>query len=142
MTVWVRVVWHSLTTCENRMVQTMLGWSATVYLLSSMPVLKTMDPSTHRNLFPIRHFVRTRLVTRKLQEVYGRSTYLTTAILSEMSIFCVRAGCGMRLASYGFKLSLCGLELHASLFGARATTHDNKTHVPYDCILHTKRRLY
>ena len=40
------------------------------------------------------------LITAKLQVVYGRSTYRTTPLLSEMSILCVRAGCEMRLASY------------------------------------------
>ena len=39
------------------------------------------------------------LVTRKLQVVCWRSTYPMTALLSEMSIFSVRAGCKLRMAS-------------------------------------------
>ena len=43
------------------------------------------------------------LVTRKLQVIRGRSTYRTTALLSEMSIFCVKAGCKIWMASYASK---------------------------------------
>ena len=43
------------------------------------------------------------LVTLKLHVVCGRSTYRTTALLSEMSIFCVRAGCKIQMMSYGSK---------------------------------------
>ena len=41
------------------------------------------------------------LVTWKLQIVYERCTYRMTALLSEVSIFCVRAGCKIGLVSYG-----------------------------------------
>ena len=64
-----------------------------------------MDPNTHRNHFPIRllcvliHV----LVTRKLQVVDGRCTSWMTALLSEMSTFCVRAKCEMQMVSYGSK---------------------------------------
>ena len=43
------------------------------------------------------------LVTRKLQVVCGHSTYQMTALLVEMSIFCVRAGCEIQMASYTSK---------------------------------------
>ena len=43
------------------------------------------------------------LITQKLQFVYGCSTYEMTALLSEMSIFYARAGCEIRLVSYGSK---------------------------------------
>ena len=43
------------------------------------------------------------LVTRKLQAVCGRSTYGMPAVLSEMSISCVRAGCKIQKASYASK---------------------------------------
>ena len=39
----------------------------------------------------------------KLQVVYGHSTYRITALLSKMPIFCVRAGCEIRMVSYGSK---------------------------------------
>ena len=43
------------------------------------------------------------LVTRKVQVVYGRSIYRMTALLSEMSIFCVRAGFEIQMANYASK---------------------------------------
>ena len=43
------------------------------------------------------------LVTRKLQVVGGRFTSRTIALLSEMYIFCVRAGCEIRMAIYASK---------------------------------------
>ena len=43
------------------------------------------------------------LVTWKPQVVCRCSTYWTTALLSEMSIFCVRAGCEKRMVSYASK---------------------------------------
>ena len=43
------------------------------------------------------------LVTWKLQVVYGPSTSWMTALLSEMPIFCIRAGYAIWLASYGSK---------------------------------------
>ena len=33
---------------------------------------------------------------------------------------------------------VCMLQAHTYIAIWCATTHDNKTHVPYDCILHTK----
>ena len=64
-----------------------------------------MDPNTHCNLFPIRHLCILTLVTWQLQVVYECCTYRMTTILSEMSIFCVRAECMIWLASYGYKHS-------------------------------------
>ena len=43
------------------------------------------------------------LVTPKLQVACGHSTYPTTVLLPEMSIFCVRAGCEIWLTSYASK---------------------------------------
>ena len=45
------------------------------------------------------------LGTRKLQVVHGHCTYRMTALLTKMSIFCVRAGCEIRLLSYVSKHS-------------------------------------
>ena len=66
-----------------------------------------MDPNTSRNLFPMWHFVGIlRRVTRKLQVIYKCCTYWMTALLSVISIFSIRAGCQIPLASYGSKHSL------------------------------------
>ena len=46
------------------------------------------------------------LVTQKLQVIYEPCSYWVTALLSEMSIFCVIAGSIIRLVSYGSKHSL------------------------------------
>ena len=43
------------------------------------------------------------LITQKLKVINGHSTYQKTALLSEMSIFYVRAGCKVQLSSYGSK---------------------------------------
>ena len=44
-------------------------------------------------------------ITQKLQVIRRHSTYPMTALLSEMSIFCIRAGCKIRMASYASKHS-------------------------------------
>ena len=158
------------------------------------------------------------LIARKLQVVCWRSRYWMTALLTEMSIFCVRGGCKILIARYTSKCALqslsdkplshiqcilihktrklqviCGhsaywmtlilsetifvlfrfvLEIQLEIYGPRHASvtlwydivcvyckppyihrylmwnytctcmPDNKTHVPYECILHTKRRLY
>ena len=46
-----------------------------------------MDPSTHRNLFPIPHLCVLTLVPQKVHIVYGHSTYWMTVLLSKMSVF-------------------------------------------------------
>ena len=40
------------------------------------------------------------LVTQKLQVIRGHCTYRMSALLSEMSIFCVRAGSLIQMVSY------------------------------------------
>ena len=55
-----------------------------------------MDPNTHRNHFLINILCVLTLVTRKLQVICRRSTYRMTALLSGMSIVCVKAGCKMQ----------------------------------------------
>ena len=49
--------------------------------------------------FRYNNFCALTLVTQKLQ-VVCRCTYRMTALLSEMSIFCVRAGCEVQMTSY------------------------------------------
>ena len=49
------------------------------------------------------------LITKKLQVICRRSTYRTTALLPEMSIFCVRAGCEIRMVRYASKHALQSL---------------------------------
>ena len=164
-------------------------------------------------LFPIRHLCVLALVTRKLQDVYKRCTctYWMTAVLSEIPIFCVRAGCKIWFVSYMYSSKhssqffpinyLCVLTritwklqviygcsarwmtallldtflvwfrvareiqmesygsrhisvvlwdklvcvyckpICTSLFGAQLCM-TVETHVPYDCVLHTKWLLY
>ena len=67
-----------------------------------------MASNTHHNLFPIWHFVCACTHTCNLKTightpVYGCYTYQTTAPLSEISVFCVRAGCKIQLASSSSK---------------------------------------
>ena len=65
-----------------------------------------MDPNTYHNLFPIRHLCVLTLVTWKLQVIYEHCTYRITALLLQISIVCVWAGCEIPLVSYGSKHSL------------------------------------
>ena len=59
--------------------------------------------NTHHNHFPTRHLCVLTLITPKVQVVYEHSTHRTTALLSEMTIFIVRAGWETWLPSYGSK---------------------------------------
>ena len=60
-----------------------------------------MNPNTHRIHFAILGFVHTyTLVTRKLQVGCGRSTYRMTVLLSQILIFCIKAGFETQMASY------------------------------------------
>ena len=136
-------------------------------------------------------------ITLTLQDmhVHGHSTYWMAALLSEMSISCVRSGCKILQVSYGSKhTSQClfdkafahtyvhnlktagdirtfyisnscstirrflvcfrvAWEIRLESYDPRhssyskiavwcAAMHDNKTHVPYDCILHTNWQLH
>ena len=60
-----------------------------------------MHPNAHHNLFLIRHLCVLTLLSRKLLVVYGCCTYRMTTLLSEMSIFYVRAECKIQLVRYG-----------------------------------------
>ena len=67
------------------------------------------------------------LVTRKLQVVCGRFTYRTTTLLSEMYIFCVRAGCDIGMAIYASKHASESLSYKPFV---RTYTHDLKSTGP------------
>ena len=68
------------------------------------------------------------LVTRKLQVIVcGHSTQRMTALLLEMSIFCVRAGCEIRMASYASKHTLQSLSDEPFLHIQCTQTHRLKT---------------
>ena len=71
---------------------------------------RVMEPNTHLNHFPIRHFVRN-LYTRKSKTTGRKLTFSNrmTALLSAMSIFCIRAGCKIQMASYASKHALQSL---------------------------------
>ena len=64
---------------------------------------RVMDPNTYRNTLRYVVLCVLTLVTRKLQVVCRRSTYRRTALLSQMSIYCVRAGFEIQMASYASK---------------------------------------
>ena len=83
-----------------------------------------MDPNMHHNLFSMRHFGCTYTHNLKLQVVYRRSTYWMTALLWEMSMFCVRAGCEIRLVSYSSKHASQSLSNKPFV---RTYTHNLKT---------------
>ena len=67
-----------------------------------------MVPNTHHSLFQL-GTTFWEYLSRKLYIVCGRFTHRTTALLSEMSIFCVRAGC-----EYDWRVIT--LNMHRSLF--------------------------
>ena len=58
---------------------------------------------TSQSLSNITFCVYLTKITRKLQVMHGCSTYQTTALLLEMSIFWVRVACEIKLVSYGSK---------------------------------------
>ena len=89
------------------------------------------------------------LVTRKLQVMYGQSTYWITALLLEMSIFGVKPGCQRRVAwgtlyptgelwphTHMIQHCVSILQAHTYIAIWYVGTHDNKTHIPNDW-LHT-----
>ena len=61
-----------------------------------------MAPNTHCSLCLLQHAYTTH-ISRKLQVVYACSTFQTTALSLEMSIFWVRAACKIQSKSYGSK---------------------------------------
>ena len=83
---------------------------------------------------------------RIIQVIYGHSAYLTTALLLQTS--CVvysymRDPIGeLRAPDTHRPFSVRILQTCTYIAIWCATTHDNKTHVPYDCLLCTKRQLY
>ena len=108
-------------------------------------------PSSHGSVFPISHLCILTHITWKLQIIYGCSAYRTTALLSKTFLVWFGVAWEIWLESYDprhahrlFSDTNCVHILQACTYIAiwYATTHDNKTHVPYDCILHTKWWLY
>ena len=67
---------------------------------------RIMDPNTHCNTFRYDILCILTLITWKLQVVCRRSTYWTTVLLSNMSIFCVRVGREISMVSYASKHAL------------------------------------
>ena len=67
-------------------------------------ISELMAPNMHHSPFLIHHFVHILThIIKKLQVVCRHSTYWTIALLLEMSIFWVTAGCGIRLMNYNSK---------------------------------------
>ena len=91
-------------------------------------------------------------ISWKVQVVRECSAHGTTAIISEIIFVWFRVTLQIWLESYSPRHASVVLWYHIAyvyILPARiyiviwfATTPDNKTHALYDCILHTKQRLY
>ena len=103
------------------------------------------------SLFPIHHLCVLRCITWKLQVVYGHWAYRMTALQSEMFFVWLIVAWGIKLVSYDPRYAsvvlwyntvcMCVLHAHTCITIGCTTAHDNKAHVPFDCIVHTKRWL-
>ena len=101
--------------------------------------------------FPISHLCILTHITWQQQVIYRHSAYRMTSLLSNTFLVWFRVAREIQMESYGprhasvvlwYKLVCVYCKpIYTSLFGAQ-TTHDKLTHVPYDCILHTKRWPY
>ena len=101
-------------------------------------------PNTHHSLFLVG--LKSNLkITWKVLVVCGRSAYQTTALLSETFLVLYRVAWEIRLESYDprhisivlwYNIVVHILQACAYIAIWCTTMHDNKTHVPYDCILH------
>ena len=112
-----------------------------------------MAPNMDCSLFPVPHLCVLPCITWKLQIVHRCSKYWTTALLWKTFLELFRVAWNMLMGSYGPRHTsqsfsdttlssvYCKL-IHTSLFGGYITTHDNKTHLSYDCIPYTKQWLY
>ena len=100
-----------------------------------------------------KQFVRILAIkTWKLQVIYGRSSYRTTALLSETFLVCLielHERSYQRATVPHMDHSFSDATYYAHILEACAyitiwctTTHGNKTYLPYDCILHIKWWLY
>ena len=96
----------------------------------------------------INHLCIHTLLSWKLEVIHGYSAYQMTGLPSETVLLLFRVEWEIWLESYSprhvsvvFWYNIvyvyCKL-VHTLLFSAHATKHDNKTHLPYDCKLHTK----
>ena len=77
------------------------------------------------------------LVIRKLQVICRCSTYWKTALLSEMSILCVRAGCEKRMVSYASKHASQSLSnkpfVHRGMHNLNTSAHMWTFNISNDC---------
>ena len=90
--------------------------------------------------------------TQKLKVICGRSAYWTTAMLSETFFVWFRVAREIRLGNYSPRHASVVLwysivcvdfkPVYTSPFGMQLRLTTKLMHVPYDCILHTKWRLY
>ena len=109
-----------------------------------------MAPNTHCSLFLIQHFVHTYTHNLKLQSVYGCSAYPTTALLLEtfpLWFMELHEKFDWRAMApdthWSFFDTTCHACTTAHIYIAIwcVTTHDNKTHVAYDCTTHQTMAL-
>ena len=119
-----------------------------------------MYPNTHCSLFSISHFwvYTVVLKTHTCIKLENFRSYVDVEHIEQLLYYRMHSLCGLQLhersywrESYGSRHPSVNLwnnivcvYLQACTFITiwYTTTPDNKTHLPYDCILHTKRRLY
>ena len=120
-------------------------WPFSVLELDVRYNWRVMALNTHRSFFPIIHLCILTHITWKLQVIYGHSAYGMTAVLSETFLvwFTVAREILQTCISHSLLQNcVCILQTHKYITVWCATTPDSKTHLPYDCMLHTKRWLY
>ena len=114
--------------------------------------------NVYHSLIPISHFwiySVLRHKTWKFEVICGHSAHWTTPILSETFFVVFRFALEIQLESYIVQPETCIgsslirhcvhiLQAHTCIYISiwKVTTPDNKTHIPCECILHTKRRFY
>ena len=107
-------------------------------------------PDMHHSLFRISHLCVLTCIAWKLQVIHGCCAYWTTALLLKtffvwfrelLERFYWRATASDTIQLFSGAM-LCALQACTYITIWCPTTHDNKTHIPYECMLHTKLWLY
>ena len=112
---------------------------------------QVMAPNMHRSIFSVSCLCILTCIAGKLQVIYGRSAYWMSALPPETFLKWYRVAWEIWLESY--ILRNVSVVLWATLSAYTTSPlihcylghnymHDNKTHVPYDCTLHTKWWIY
>ena len=108
-------------------------------------ILLTVEKSKHRNLdFGLFLSFHT-CITQKLNIVYEQSANQTTALLSEIFLFMVRAGCELRPASFASKhasQSLSDMPFCACLHAQLEKERSYEDVLPIERLLYYQRFLF